>query len=124
MAGHRASEYATPIVGSDRHWPLEAMQNDTLAIGYQQAARFGDRSQHGFAVQRHQRTQVEHLDADAVAGYVFGGADSLFGGADSPAHEFFGGRKLRLAPQGYLPWTPRSDRLCLITLNPHPRPRT
>src|SRR5947208_3838555 len=31
-------------------------------------------------------------------------------GATSPAHEFFGSRKLRLAPQDYSPWTPPSDR--------------
>ena len=29
----------------------------------------------------------------------------------SPAHEFLCSRKLRLAPQDYSPWTPRSDRL-------------
>src|SRR5205823_12118812 len=28
----------------------------------------------------------------------------------SPAHELFGSRKLRLAPQDYSPWTPPSDR--------------
>src|SRR5881398_2466765 len=31
--------------------------------------------------------------------------------ACSPAHEFFGSRKLRLAPQDYSPWTPPLDRL-------------
>src|SRR5436305_12883580 len=28
-----------------------------------------------------------------------------------PAHELFGSRKLRLAPQDYSPWTPPTDRL-------------
>src|SRR5437868_13970280 len=28
-----------------------------------------------------------------------------------PAHEFFGSRKLRLAPQDSSPWTPPTDRL-------------
>src|SRR5881275_3101682 len=41
-----------------------------------------------------------------------------------PAHEFFGSRKLRLAPQDYSPWTPRSDRLSGRSYPPasrHPR---
>src|SRR5919204_6160572 len=29
---------------------------------------------------------------------------------------FFGSRKLRLAPQGYAPWTPRSDRSAVRSL--------
>src|SRR5438445_3322221 len=36
----------------------------------------------------------------------------LSSNATSPAHEFFGSRKLRLAPQDYSPWTPRLDRFC------------
>src|SRR5437764_421542 len=41
-----------------------------------------------------------------------------------PAHEFFGSRKLRLAPQDYSPWTPRLDRLSGRSYPPasrHPR---
>src|SRR5205085_6590605 len=43
----------------------------------------------------------------------------------SPAHEFFGSRKLRLAPQDYSPWTPPTDRLSGRSYPPasrHPRP--
>src|SRR5437868_5524751 len=42
----------------------------------------------------------------------------------SPAHELFGSRKLRLAPQDYSPWTPPSDRLYDRSYPPasrHPR---
>src|SRR5438552_17721906 len=42
----------------------------------------------------------------------------------SPAHEFFGSRKLRLAPQDYSPWTPPVDRLSGRSYPPasrHPR---
>src|SRR5437016_11136417 len=42
----------------------------------------------------------------------------------SPAHEFFGSRKLRLAPQDYSPWTPPSDRFLVRSYPPasrHPR---
>src|SRR5437660_1049538 len=37
---------------------------------------------------------------------------SLFG-SRKLVTRFFGSRKLRLAPQGYLPWTPPTDRLDL-----------
>src|SRR5205823_1690474 len=43
----------------------------------------------------------------------------------SPAHEFFGSRKLRLAPQDYSPWTPPTDRLSGRSYPPawrHPPP--
>src|SRR5205814_1431028 len=50
---------------------------------------------------------------------------SSFGStARSPAHEFLGSRKLRLAPQDYSPWTPPSDRLSGRSYPPasrHPR---
>src|SRR5207249_7766431 len=42
-----------------------------------------------------------------------------------PAHEFFGSRKLRLAPQDYSPWTPSSDRFLVRSYPPasrHPQP--
>src|SRR5438270_1777222 len=42
----------------------------------------------------------------------------------SPAHELFGSRKLRLAPQDYSPWTPPTDRLSGRSYPPasrHPR---
>src|SRR5438045_7097628 len=41
-----------------------------------------------------------------------------------PAHELLGSRKLRLAPQDYSPWTPRSDRFLVRSYPPasrHPR---
>src|SRR3982751_3307334 len=41
-----------------------------------------------------------------------------------PANELFGSRKLRLAPQGYSPWTPPTDRLSGRSYPPasrHPR---
>src|SRR2546430_2134265 len=44
--------------------------------------------------------------------------------ACSPAHEFFGSRKLRLAPQDYSPWTPPTDRFLVRSYPPasrHPR---
>src|SRR5205807_521910 len=44
----------------------------------------------------------------------------------SPAHEFFGSRKLRLAPQDYSPWTPPSDRFLVRSYPPasrHPAPQ-
>jgi len=39
----------------------------------------------------------------------------------SPAHEFFGSRKLRLAPQDYSPWTPPLDRFLVRSYPPASR---
>src|SRR3954464_1425780 len=39
----------------------------------------------------------------------------------SPAHEFFYSRKLRLAPQDYSPWTPRTDRFLVRSYPPASR---
>src|SRR5438309_5562258 len=38
-----------------------------------------------------------------------------------PAHELFGSRKLRLAPQDYSPWTPPSDRFLVRSYPPASR---
>jgi len=37
-----------------------------------------------------------------------------------PERVFLGSRKLRLAPQGYAPWTPLHHRSYVITLYPRP----
>jgi hypothetical protein len=66
------------------------------------------------------------MQSRASAGRAFSPAHEFFhvvascGLLPGPAHEFFGSRKLRLAPQGYSPWTPPMDRLGLITLYPRP----
>src|SRR5947209_5124416 len=44
----------------------------------------------------------------------------LSSNATSPAHEFFGSRKLRLAPQDYSPWT-RVWTALMSVASPHPR---
>src|SRR5438477_12966224 len=42
-------------------------------------------------------------------------------GPCSPAHELFGSRKLRLAPQDYSPWTPPLDRFLVRSYPPASR---